>query len=126
MPIGKRSQHRVNPFSDSGFAGIDLLPTANQAHDDRPIGMPVKARDEKLRLRLTEPYKTFLAGHKRRGLFKVPSPLSLIKDRHMLNRRPTDIDQTLIAKEVHVLNECLHLTASRFLLPLHPAFQRLS
>ena len=51
---GKLRLHRIEPLADARFPGVDLLPAAHEADDDRPVGVAVHAGDQEFRLRLLE------------------------------------------------------------------------
>jgi len=46
IPTAEMGQHRFQPFANPRFARIDLLPSADQADDDRPIFMSIETGDQ--------------------------------------------------------------------------------
>src|SRR5690606_766737 len=100
-PVRKRSLKRIKPFGDARFSGVDLLTASDEADDDRPIRVAIKTGNQELRLRHREVGIAAIL-HKTCRLLKVPSALSLIEDRDMLDRRG-GINNTIVAKVVDVL-----------------------
>src|SRR5438552_8826062 len=78
-PIGKACVDRLEPGVDAGFAGVDLLTSTDQTHDDSPVRMAIQVRDQKLRLRLREIWDVLLAAHEIRSLPKRPCAMRLIE-----------------------------------------------
>src|SRR5262245_21537293 len=74
-PMPKRPVQRLQPFTDPRFAGIDLLPTPDEADDYSPVVMPIKTRDQELGFGLRELRPPSLAPHEVLRLPQVPRPL---------------------------------------------------
>src|SRR5438132_4929894 len=109
-PIGKACVDRLAPVVDAGLAGVELLTSTDQTHDDSPVRMAIQVRDQKLRLRLREIGDVLLATHKTRGLPKRPCALRLIEYSNVFCRR-AGINNCVIAEMMDVLDECLHAFA---------------
>src|SRR5262245_43094861 len=107
MPIRKGSNQRFCPFTDAGLTGVDFLPTAYNADNDRPISHAVQARDQKLWLGLIKARPSLLSLHEARSLSAIPRTLCFVEQRDVLDRRPRRVHQALIAKMVNVLDEHL-------------------
>src|SRR6185436_2689262 len=108
LPVRKRAMKRIKPFADPCLTGIDLLASADEADNDRPIAVSAEARDEELRLGDIEVWATLLAPHEVDGLSQIPCALRLIEDRDVLDRWSLHVDEALIAKVMDVLDECSH------------------
>ena len=101
-----RAVQRIDPFGNTCFTGVDFLPAADEADDDRPTIMSVHRLDEELWLRLIEIGPTLLLAHEQGGFGAVPSALRFIEDHDAVDRR-SQVAERLIPKVVDVLNEGL-------------------
>jgi len=120
MPGRVRSHQGIDPLSDPGFAGVDLLAPADKTHDNSPIRVPIQTGNQEFGLGVPEPGPLFLPFHKIRGLGKVPGALGFIKKGHMIDRRLL-IDQAFVAEMMHVLDEGFDAALGRALCGLLPA-----
>ncbi len=48
--LGEGAGYRIKPSVNPGFAGVNLLPSANQTNDDRPLLLPVHVGNQKIGL----------------------------------------------------------------------------
>jgi hypothetical protein len=48
VPVREPRRARFDPCADAGFAGMDLLATADETHDQRPSLVPVHVLDQEL------------------------------------------------------------------------------
>src|SRR5262245_21494553 len=63
VPVSKLGVDRFNPCADPGFAPVNLLPTADETDNRRPIRMTIKTRDKEFRLGHPKVLDAFLALH---------------------------------------------------------------
>jgi hypothetical protein len=104
VPVGELGVQCLEPGVDSGLAAVDFLSAADQTDDHRPIQVAVHVRDEELGLGLVKPGALLLALHETSSLPHVPGALGFIKDGDVLVWR-FRVQQRLVAKMVHVLNQ---------------------
>ena len=104
MPVGETGFDDGNPVLDAGLYRVDLLAAADQANHNRPVRVPVQTTNQKLGLRLAKVGLLLFSEHEVCGLFQIPGPLRLIKDRDMLVGR-FGVGQQVIPEMMNILNE---------------------
>src|SRR6185503_7629547 len=102
----KAEMESLQPFANSRFARVDLLATANEANDDRPVCMSVEIGDQEFRFRRVEVGDFFPAFHEVSCLIAVPCTLCFVEDHDMVVGWVRSPD-AFIPEMVHVLNESL-------------------
>lgn len=101
LPMREAAQQGGDPLADAGLAGVDLLTAADEADDDRPICVPIHARDQELGFGLVEIWLVLLAPHEETGWRAVPGTLCFIKQGHVIDRRLAGITQTISDQLLH-------------------------
>ena len=115
VPMRESRIYCFKPRIDAAFAYMDFLSTPDKANNNGPFGVAIHARNQKLRLRVGEPWPVFSSLHEIRSLSQVPSALRFVKDHNMFGGR-AGVDQCLVAKVVNVLDERFDALAN-FALP---------
>jgi hypothetical protein len=96
---------RSNPSVNAGFAGIDFLSATYETDDGCPVLVAIHAGDQEFRLGLSETSTILLPVHEVRRLLMIPCALCFVKNDNMLSRW-VGVDQSIVPKVMHVLNEC--------------------
>src|SRR5439155_16047792 len=96
----------IQPGVNPGFAGVNLLPSANQTNDDCPLLMPVHVGNKELWLGVAEATSFLLSLHEAGGLTQIPGTLRFVENYDVIVWW-AGINQRFIPEMMDVLNECL-------------------
>jgi hypothetical protein len=91
----------ATPFGKPRFAGVDLLPIADQGHDHGPAVMA--AHDVERMRRLAHRQAGGLVAGAEDRLGSVPGALGFVEDDQPFRRTHRRVDRTILQEAVHVL-----------------------
>src|SRR5437879_3550797 len=98
-----------SPFTQASFPCVNLLPSANESDDNRPIGMTIHDFQDHLWFG-DMPLSRFLSVLPP-VLICIPGSLSFIEDDRMLVRRIRTLFLKIVFYEMmNILNECSNFT----------------
>lgn len=111
-PMREMLPHGPTPLRQSRFPFVDLLPTAHQCDNDRPVGQPVHDAEHQGRFGVHRCEPVTLIGCCTAEKFlshfrRIPGALGLVKDNDVLGRKLTCLPVGL-KEGVDALNEGAH------------------
>ena len=107
VPMRKAGIQGAQPFTYTSLTGVDLLTSSREAHNCRPVRMPVEVGDEETGLRIAEVRLIFPPAHELDGLLLVPRPLRFVEDYDSVGWWPIVL-KPFITEVMNVLDERLN------------------